>query len=240
MPNPQLSDYVRQQLQQGKSKDAIKSELLGAGWQEADINQALGISGSSQPPRPPVPSSASSFTSTGQQQLDPKAVWLFFLRSVFVFLFIAIWIGFSFIAVLSETTSGAWGIGLVILFGVLIFAFIWAKLTYHFYRYELTEEGFRKELGVIFKKYVTIPYDRIQNVDIYRGILARILGLSDLNIQTAGMSASVGRFGVSGGGAEGRLPALSAGEVSRVCLPINTGTAGNVKSTNMHSRTRLI
>lgn len=210
MPNTQLSDYVRQQLQQGKSKDEIKSELLGAGWQEADINQALGMSGSSQPPRPPVPPSAPSFTSSGQQQLDPKAVWLFFLRSIFVFLFISIWIGFGFIATLTESSeSSVLGIVLVIFLVVLVFSFIWAKLTYHFYRYELTEEGFRKELGVIFKKYVTIPYDRIQNVDIYRGILARILGLSDLNIQTAGMSASVGRFGVSGAGAEGRLPALS-------------------------------
>ena len=208
MANQQLSEYVRQQLQQGKSKDEIKNELLGAGWQEVDINQALGMSGSSQPPRPPVPS-VSSYTPTGQQQLDPKAVWLFFLRSVFVFLFIAIWLGFGFIAALADTTGGVWGIALLLLLGVLVVAFIWAKLTYHFYRYELTEEGFRKELGVIFKKYVTIPYDRIQNVDIYRGILARILGLSDLNIQTAGMSASVVRFGVSGGGAEGRLPALS-------------------------------
>ncbi|MBU1130263.1 PH domain-containing protein [Patescibacteria group bacterium] len=210
MSNQQLSDYVRQQFQQGKSKDEIKSELLGAGWQEADINQALGMSGSSQPPRPPVPPSAPSFTSSGQQQLDPKAVWLFFLRSIFVFLFISIWIGFGFIATLTESSeSSVLGIVLVIFLVVLVFSFIWAKLTYHFYRYELTEEGFRKELGVIFKKYVTIPYDRIQNVDIYRGILARILGLSDLNIQTAGMSASVGRFGVSGAGAEGRLPALS-------------------------------
>ena len=211
MPNTQLSDYVRQQLQQGKSKDEIKSELLGAGWQEADINQALGMSGSSQPPRPPVPPSAPSFTSSGQQQLDPKAVWLFFLRSIFVFLFISIWIGgFGLTTTLTESSeSSVLGIVLVIFLVVLVFSFIWAKLTYHFYRYELTEEGFRKELGVIFKKYVTIPYDRIQNVDIYRGILARILGLSDLNIQTAGMSASVGRFGVSGAGAEGRLPALS-------------------------------
>ncbi len=208
MANPQLSDYVRQQQQQGKSKDEIKNELLGVGWQEADINQALGMSGSSQPPRPPMPS-APSFISTGQQQLDPKAVWLFFLRSVFVFLFIAIWLGFGFMAALADTAGGVWGIALLLLLGVLVTAFIWAKLRYHFYRYELTEEGFRKELGVIFKKYVTIPYDRIQNVDIYRGILGRILGLSDLNIQTAGMSASVGRFGVSGGGAEGRLPALS-------------------------------
>lgn len=59
MVNSQLSDYVRQQLQQGKNKDEIKNELLGAGWQEGDINQALGVSGSSQPPRPPKPSSSS-------------------------------------------------------------------------------------------------------------------------------------------------------------------------------------
>jgi uncharacterized membrane protein YdbT with pleckstrin-like domain len=85
---------------------------------------------------------------------------------------------------------------------IVIFCFIWAKLTYRFYRYELTENSFRKELGVIYKKYVTIPYDRIQNVDIYRGILARLLGLSDINIQTAGSS-------VDTLGGEGRLPALS-------------------------------
>jgi uncharacterized membrane protein YdbT with pleckstrin-like domain len=212
MSNSQLFNYVRQRLQQGKSEDEIKNDLLGAGWQEADIDQALSISGSSQPPRPPVPPLAPSFTSTGRQQLDPKAVWWLFLRSVFTFLFIAICFGFSFIAALPEIISGTLGVGLVVflgVLGVLALVFIWAKLTYHFYRYELTEEGFRKELGVIFKKYVTIPYDRIQNVDIYRGILARILGLSDLNIQTAGMSASVRTFSVSGGGAEGRLPALS-------------------------------
>lgn len=91
----------------------------------------------------------------------------------------------------------------------LILSFVWAKLSYNFYRYELTEAGFRKELGVIYKKYVTIPYDRIQNVDIYRGLLARILGLSDLNIQTAGASAIVGRYGSASIGSEGRLPGLS-------------------------------
>ena len=91
----------------------------------------------------------------------------------------------------------------------LVSCFVWAKLTYHFYRYELLDTGFRKESGVIYKKYVTIPYGRIQNVDINRGILARILGLSDLNIQTAGASATVSRYGLMGAGGEGRLPAVS-------------------------------
>lgn len=77
-------------------------------------------------------------------------------------------------------------------------------MSYKYYRYELREDGFRKELGVIWKKYTTIPYDRIQNVDIYRGVIDRILGLSELHIQTAGMSG----FGQWGALSEGRLPGL--------------------------------
>lgn len=91
----------------------------------------------------------------------------------------------------------------------IIVSFFWAHLSYRFYRYELTENGFKKESGVIWKKYVTIPYDRIQNVDIHRGVIARILGLSDLQVQTAGFSAHPSRFGSYGMGAEGRLPGLS-------------------------------
>ena len=97
---------------------------------------------------------------------------------------------------------------LIILMSFVLLLYVWARLSYKFYRYELTDDGFKKELGVIYKKYVTIPYERIQNVDIYRGILARILGLSDLNIQTAGASAQVTKYGVFGAGAEGRLPGL--------------------------------
>lgn len=151
-----------------------------------------------------------------KQQLDPKAVWLFFvsfiLRWFTVLLFLGIWLS----AILGGITgrSGELSFGFLnwlwfIIPGFLVLAFLWAKLTYRFYRYELTNDGFRKELGVIWKKYVTIPYDRIQNVDIYRGVVARILGLSDLHIQTAGASAVVGRYGTVGIGAEGRLPGLS-------------------------------
>ena len=153
------------------------------------------------------------------KQLDPKAVWLFFisfvLRSFIPIIFLSVW-GSAFLGNFSNSLVRASEFSFtflnwlwIIIPAFLVLCFVWAKLTYHFYRYELTDAGFRKELGVIYKKYVTIPYDRIQNVDIYRGILARILGLSDLNIQTAGMSATVGRYGVSGGGSEGRLPALS-------------------------------
>lgn len=151
------------------------------------------------------------------KQLDPKAVWLFFisfiLRWLIVLIFLAIWFGLSFSGV-SEGASDEFSFGFsgwfwIVIVAFLVVAFIWARLTYHFYRYEITEDGFRKELGVIWKKYVTIPYDRIQNVDIYRGVVARLLGLSDLHIQTAGASAQYSRYGAWGLSAEGRLPGLS-------------------------------
>src|SRR3989344_793259 len=161
------------------------------------------------------------------KQLDPKVVWLFFISYILRWLIPVIFIGLYLgarvlmiarlgiragIAGIYEDQMGgmpeSWffWVGLVAFF---VLCFLWAKLTYKYYRYELTEDGFRKESGVIYKRYVTIPYDRIQNVDIYRGILARLLGLSDLQIQTAGASAVMAGRGVYGAGAEGRLPGLS-------------------------------
>ena len=144
------------------------------------------------------------------KQLNPKAVWLFFFSLVLRWFFILAFIGVMFLGAwydvwrrggvasfdfINGLNNWLW----VIIPALLIFFFIWAKLTYHFY--QLTDNGFRKEFGVIYKQYVTIPYDRVQNVDIYRGILARLLGLSDLQVQTAGVSGRIT--------SEGRLPGLS-------------------------------
>ena len=82
-------------------------------------------------------------------------------------------------------------------------AYLFANATYMFWRYELVDNALKIEKGIILKKYISVPYERIQNVDIHRGIFARILGLSDLHVQTAGYS---GRK--SFGEAEGKIPGL--------------------------------
>ncbi len=144
------------------------------------------------------------------QKLHPRAIWLFFFRYAVSFIIAAIFVGIWIGAAISE---GVAGIGyiieivIVIIFLFIVGNYIWARLSYHFWRYQLTEDSYRAERGVIFKRYVSIPYERIQNVDIYRGILDRILGLSDLQIQTAGYGA-VGSRGLRGFGSEGRLPGI--------------------------------
>ncbi|MDP2593045.1 MAG: PH domain-containing protein [bacterium] len=144
------------------------------------------------------------------KQLHPRAVWIFFLNNVFFWLFVVGMILFNMAGILVDVEklnsliATLVALTILTIVATVLISYVFARLSYHFYRYELREDGFRKEYGIIWKKYVTIPYERIQNVDIYRGIIARILGLSDLHIQTAGMSFT----GKYGGTSEGRLPGL--------------------------------
>lgn len=151
------------------------------------------------------------------KHLDPKTVWLFFFSQLFSIIAFVVVISGMLLNFMFALNDAPYELGdifgnmaLVVAFAAIIgvvVAWFWSRLKYANYKYELAEIGFKKEEGVIVKKYVTIPYDRIQNVDIYRGVMARILGLSDLHIQTAGMSAPVGRYGMMG--TEGRLIGLS-------------------------------
>lgn len=152
------------------------------------------------------------------KHLHKNVIWVFWLNSfigfTFLCLFSLVFLGSVIETLLSITSNRSFQllfiqmllkdwllIAPLVITLSLILSYIWAYLSYKFYKYELARDGFKKELGVIYKKYVTIPYDRIQNVDIYRGILARLLGISDIQIQTAGMSG----IALS----EGRLPGLS-------------------------------
>lgn len=80
------------------------------------------------------------------------------------------------------------GIAVVILLAFLGFTFLKAYLYYNYYRYQIGENSIRVKKGVFSLHEAEVPYDRIQNIDIFRGILHRILGLSSIYIQTAGYS----------------------------------------------------
>ena len=152
------------------------------------------------------------------KNLDPKAVWFFFLSNIVSVFILLAWLSFMVFGAIASDTESALSMRFGLLASIiavlaLIIDYVIARLTYRFYKYELREDCFRKESGIIWKRYVSIPYERIQNVDIHRGVFARILGLSDLQIQTAGSSAVVYRGVAAGGvGAEGRLPGISSAD----------------------------
>jgi len=150
----------------------------------------------------------------GKTKLHPGAKWMFRLSSYSVGLFIAIWIGIFLGGVLSSFI-GTTGIVLSILFIVIItiaIGEIYTQMAYNRWFYEFTDSELKIERGIIWKKYSNIPYERIQNVDVTRGIIARMFGFSTVNIQTAGYSAMYR----SGARSEGYLPAVSIEKAEKI------------------------
>jgi len=211
--NQELIDYIEKSKEKGVSNEDIKKALLDAGWREDDVNAVLRstIKTSQKSPIPTPKPLASSKISSDMQHLHPRTVWLFFFRysSGFIIglLFLSTWI-FPVASNYFKKISYIIMAEIIIIILFLCINYIFARLTYHFWRYQLTENAYKAERGVIFKRYVSIPYERIQNVDIYRGILDRIMGLSDLQIQTAGYTAAGPRGIGRGFSSEGRLPGL--------------------------------
>ena len=143
-------------------------------------------------------------------KLHPGAKWQFRIGGYFLFGFLGIFFGIWIIAPLAGLFLGLAGsssilpIVLFSIFGYFLFVIIvseiYAQMSYNRWFYEFTDEGLRLERGIIWKRYSNVPYERIQNIDVHRGIIARTFGFSSVMIQTAGFSGPAG--------AEGNIPAV--------------------------------
>lgn len=57
--------------------------------------------------------------------------------------------------------------------------------------YQLRSDDFVFRRGILYRRQVAVPYGRLQLVDISRGPLSRVLGLSELRLVTAAASTGV-------------------------------------------------
>ncbi|RJF93060.1 PH domain-containing protein [Sphingomonas cavernae] len=101
---------------------------------------------------------------------------------------------------------------MVMVFGVavlLINWIVWSRFQYGVGAHEIVIES-----GVISRNRRSIPFERIQDVDIERGPLERLLGLAKVRIETGGA-----------GGDEGLLDSLSLAEADRLRAALRAGRA---------------
>jgi len=75
---------------------------------------------------------------------------------------------------------------LIISEGVLVFLMIVIFLEWACTKYYLTDLRLMEKRGVIGKRIVTISLDKIQDVKCKFGIIGRIFGFGDLEIESAG------------------------------------------------------
>jgi len=75
-----------------------------------------------------------------------------------------------------------------LLLGVLQLVFIFKGFKCK--GYALRERDMTYKKGWLYKKQVTVPFKRIQHVDIKQGVFERAYGLAKLNVYTAGGNTS--------------------------------------------------
>ncbi|WP_176484635.1 PH domain-containing protein [Sphingomonas spermidinifaciens] len=81
-------------------------------------------------------------------------------------------------------------IGLPLLPFWLVFGPLWIRRYHASLRCELTERTVVIARGVLFRREMTIPLDKIQDISIREGPLLSALGILQLRIETAGQSQS--------------------------------------------------
>ncbi|AWB90080.1 PH domain-containing protein [Salinibacterium hongtaonis] len=90
---------------------------------------------------------------------------------------------------LTDWSWGLWVAGAAVVF--LILGTIFTIRQVRAYGYQLREDDLVVRRGIMFLRLVSVPYGRMQLVDINRGPLIRALGLSELKFVTAAASSAV-------------------------------------------------
>ncbi len=154
------------------------------------------------------------------KRLDRRAISYWTLKRFFVTMIIILLVGMNFHDLILYFGSGGifkFLIGLLLSIPiVVVLAYISAKISWSNFEYDLTDSEFKQESGIIHRSSIFIPYDRIQTVDIERGIFARLFGISDIIITTAGVGES--RWNQRAG--IGRLPGISQDEAMALRIEI--------------------
>ena len=89
---------------------------------------------------------------------------------------------------------GGWPLGwvaLTVVVVVSVIALIIAPRRARSIGYRLREDDLLFRRGIMFQRFVSVPYGRMQLIDINRGPVSRVLGLADLKFVTAAASTGV-------------------------------------------------
>jgi len=134
--------------------------------------------------------------STVSQRLDVAAQWRRVSPKYVVVVLVSSLIGgvigaaIALFAWLGLGWSWAW-IALVIIVAIAVVQLIIAPRRAKAIGYQLRDDDLLIRRGIMFQRFVAVPYGRMQLLDIERGPIDRMLGLAELRFVTAAASSRV-------------------------------------------------
>ena len=154
-----------------------------------------------QPQTQPQPQPQPAPTELQKHHVHHSYIWLGSLRTAFMLLAIVAFSSFSaIIGAISDGESitrsdipvimiviGAVIVGVIVLVALIA---AYQVVSYKHLYYELGPEEFNLYSGILNKKRVHVPYQRIQSVDQRATLVQRIFGVCSVSIDTAGGAAN--------------------------------------------------
>ena len=86
--------------------------------------------------------------------------------------------------------TGKWRSAVLMLGGIGLLMVIGVFLTWRRFEYRVGVNEIRIDSGILSRTHRSIPFDRIQDVDITQGPLARLLGLARVKFETGGSAGN--------------------------------------------------
>ena len=121
---------------------------------------------------------------------QPVILVLWFFKALLFSLFISFFIN-TFLTVLTAD-FGSYAFNYFIVFiPVLIIAFSYQIALRRSYHYYITNERVIFQGGIILRQLKNVPYHKITDVSIFQNIIERVLGISTLNVHTAGTGMQI-------------------------------------------------
>ncbi|MET0901756.1 MAG: PH domain-containing protein [Acidimicrobiales bacterium] len=92
--------------------------------------------------------------------------------------------------------AGVWPVAVVVVpavaAGVLFGRAVWRRRTW-----ALAPRALELHRGLVFQRGTSIPYERIQQIDVERGPVERMFGLSQLVVRTAAATTDANLYGLA-------------------------------------------
>ncbi len=116
---------------------------------------------------------------------QPVILVLWFFKALFFAVIISFFIN-TFLTVLTRNFT-SYGINYFLVFiPVLVISFIYQIFLRRSYHYYITNERVIFQGGILLRQIKNVPYHKVTDVSIYQNIIERIIGISTLNVHTAG------------------------------------------------------
>jgi putative membrane protein len=122
--------------------------------------------------------------------------------------------GYAFVAYL--VVSGQLATALLVAIVFLAVAVVGVLLYWTRFEFRVGEDEIRIDSGILSRRHRSIPFDRIHDVDITQGLVARLLGLAEVKFETGGGTAGPNSE-------EGVLPAITLERAEQIRALVRAG-----------------